>query len=229
MESTAPRSVVSALGIPSFGFSPLGRHGRGFVSTMLLAAPFLTARAAPPAERPAYDALVERARAGDRELDLGKLREAAAKAGVETELDAKEELWKAVKKGDWREVQRAADLVLSQNYVDLDAHYLARRAARQLGDAAGEDLHHWLEIGLLQELRKTGDGRSEMTPMVVLSVDEEYFIFRMLEVSVRSQTVVKCGKSACDLMRVVDEGGKESTWYFDIHIPMERLARNLAH
>ena len=28
-------------------------------------------------------------------------------------------------------------------------------------------------------------------------------------------------------MRVVDKDGTESTWYFDAHIPMERLARKL--
>ncbi len=58
-------------------------------------------------------------------------------------------------------------------------------------------------------------------------MDDEYFILRMVGARLREQSVGKCGKSVCDLMRVVDEDGTESTWWFDIHIPMERLARRL--
>ncbi len=196
------------------------------LAAILAAAPLLAA-GAPTPDRKDYDALVQRARAGDRTLDLAKLRDAAVRAGVEPDPDAKKALWDAANARDWKKILRAADAVLAQSYVDLDAHFFARHAAKQLGDKAKEDLHHWLEIGLLQELRKTGDGQSEATPMVVLSVDDEYFILHMVGATLRRQTLGRCGTAPCDHMEVVDEDGKESTWYFDVHIPMERLARKL--
>lgn len=217
--------------------APFAGSARRFFEALLLAllvaTPVAAARAAPTAERAAYDALVERARAGDRTLDLAELREAAVRADVETHGDLKEALWNAVKSRDDKAVQRAANAVLAQNYVDLDAHFFARIAARRLGDAEREELHEWIELGLLEVLVQTGDGRSKKTPMAVIDVADEYFILRTMGLNLRKQSLGKCtrdsGEVPCDYMDVVDEDGKESTWYFDVSIPMARLSRALGN
>ncbi len=186
------------------------------------------AGAAPPPARSAYDALVARARAGDRTLDLAQLRDAAAAAGATSDPVARERLMEAVERRDWKAIARAADSVLQRNYVDLDAHYFARHAAKQMGDARQEELHHWLEMGLLKALLATGDGRTEATPMVVVSVDEEYFVLRMVGARLQSQSLGACSGKPCDVMKVKQGANdEEATWYFDVHIPMEQLAQKL--
>ena len=110
-----------------------------------------------------YNELVKRALAGDRTVDLAELRHMAGEAGIESDPDARGELMKAAGHKDFAAMLSTAAIVLKSNFADLDAHYFAKIAAKQLGNEADADFHHWAEMGLLKALRATGDGRSAET------------------------------------------------------------------
>ena len=171
-----------------------------------------------------YNELVKRALAGDRTVDLAELRRMAGDAGIESDPDARGELMKAAGRRDFAAMKNTSAIVLKGNFADLDAHYFAKIAARELGNEADADFHHWAEMGLLNALRATGDGRSAETAMKVISVSEEYFIIRVMGQIPKQQSLGKCSGNPCDIYVATDrETNREMTWYFNIAIPMSRL------
>ena len=127
-----------------------------------------------------YEALVQRVRSGDQTVDLNELRLTAGEAGIASSANARDKLMRVARSHDFKEMARAGDAVLESNYTDLEGHYFARIAAKQMGKPELEEFHHWVEMGLLQSLRSSGDGQSPITAMKVISVDEEYFILHVM-------------------------------------------------
>jgi hypothetical protein len=122
----------------------------------------------------------------------------------------------------------AADAVLKSNYADLDGHYFAKIAAKELGKPELAEFHRWVETGLLKSLSSSGDGNSPETAMKVISVDEEYFTLRMMGQMPGSQSLSTCAGSPCDIMTTMDPQSKqEHKWYFNVEIPMKREAEAL--
>jgi len=175
-----------------------------------------------------YAALVERLRSGDQLVDVNELRVAAGEAGIESDVDARGKLMTAARNRDFKKMAEAADAVLKSNYADLDGHFFAKIAAKELGKPEQAEFHHWVETGLLKSLRSSGDGRSAATAMKVISVEEEYFILRMMDQMLERQALSKCEGKPCDIMTTVDrESKQEHKWYFNIEIPMRRTAETL--
>ena len=171
-----------------------------------------------------YEALVQRLRSGDQTVDINEFRLAAGEGGVESDSDARHNLMAAARKRDFKKMEEAADAVLKSNYADLDGHFFAKVAAKELGKPEKAEFHNWVEIGLLKSLRSSGDGQSAATAMKVISVDEEYFILQMMDQTVRSQALSKCEGKPCDIMTTVGrESKQEHTWYFNVEIPMRRM------
>lgn len=175
-----------------------------------------------------YEALVQRVRAGDQSVDLNELRLAAGEAGIESDTDARDRLMTAAKNHDFKKMAAAADAVLKSNYADLDGHYFAKIAAKELGKPELEEFHRWVEMGLLKSLRSSGDGQSPETAMKVISVDEEYFILRIMGQMPGRQALSTCAGSPCDIMTTTDpESKQQHRWYFDVEIPMKHEAEAL--
>lgn len=175
-----------------------------------------------------YKALADRLRSGDQSVDFIAFRKAAGEAGVESDIKARDALFAAARNHDFPKMLDAANSVLKSNYADLDAHYFAKIAAKELGKPELAEFHNWVEMGLLKGLRSTGDGRSQATAMKVISVDEEYFIIRMMGQMPGSQSLSQCNGNPCDIMKTTDpESNTEQTWYFDASIPMNRMAKAL--
>jgi hypothetical protein len=175
-----------------------------------------------------YEALVQRVRAGDQTVDLNELRLTAGEAGIESDVDARDRLMTAARNHDFKKMAEAADAVLKSNYADLDGHFFAKVAAKELGKPELEEFHRWVELGLLKSLRGSGDGQSPETAMKVISVDEEYFILRMVGQLPGEQALSTCTGAPCDIMTTTDPQSKqEHRWYFNVEIPMKREAEAL--
>jgi hypothetical protein len=178
--------------------------------------------------RSKYEGLVQRVRAGDQTVDLNELRLTAGEAGIESDTDARERLMTAAHNHDFKKMAEAADAVLKSNYADLDGHYFARIAAKELRKPELEEFHRWVEMGLLKSLRSSGDGQSPETAMKVISVDEEYFILRMMGQMPGEQALGRCAGAPCDIMTTIDAESKEKhRWYFNVEIPMKHEAEAL--
>ena len=65
-------------------------------------------------------------------------------------------------------MEETANAVLKSNYADLDGHYFAKIAAKELGKPEKAEFHDWVEMGLLKCLRSSGDGKSAATAMKVI-------------------------------------------------------------
>ena len=64
--------------------------------------------------------------------------------------------------------------------------------------------------------------------MTVISVDEEYFVLRMMGQTLGTQALGTCTGAPCDILIVTDEESKEQhKWYFNIEIPMNHMAEAL--
>ncbi len=175
-----------------------------------------------------YTALVQRARSGDQTVDLNELRLAAGEANIESDVDARDNLMTAARNHDFKKMETAANAVLKSNFADLDGHYFARIAAKELGKPEQAEFHHWVEFGLLKSLRGSGDGKSAATAMKVISVEEEYFLLRMMDQQPGKQALSTCNGDPCDIMTTYDpESKQEITWYFNVAIPMRHLSESL--
>ena len=175
-----------------------------------------------------YESLVQRVRSGDQTVDLNELRLTAGEAGIQSNANARDKLMRVARSHDFKEMAKAADAVLKSNYTDLEGHYFARIAAKQMGKPELEEFHHWVEMGLLKSLRSSGDGQSPITAMKVISIDEEYFILHMMGQTLRKQASGTCAGAPCDIMTVTDEESKQQhKWYFNVEIPMKQMAEAL--
>ena len=203
---------------------------------LALAAPAQQKPATPAAQPPAqaqtprakYDGLVQRLRSGDQTVDLNELRMAAGEAGVESDPGARDRLFDAANHEDYKKMEEAATQVLASNYADLDGHFFAKQAARELGRPEQVDFHDWVLRGLIASLRSSGDGETPETAVHVISVDEEYFILHMLNQEPKQQALGTCAGHPCDVMTTSDnETHEERKLYFDVSIPMARMQKAL--
>jgi hypothetical protein len=177
--------------------------------------------------------LRDRAEAGEA-VDFGALR-LAWLHGSAMKRDAqlgrlsslREEMFAAMKKGgDPKIVLAKAREILDIAYVDLDAHKARRQACAILHEEPCAERGHAIEIGLLKSVVQSGNGRSCASGWRVVTVDEEYFILRMLDARLKKQTLVSEGNNRCDAM-LVDRDGREQTLYFEVTEVLDAEARRL--
>lgn len=204
---------------------------RSWLLLCLLLATLAAAQQAPskePTPKEKYAALVQRLRSGDQTVDLDELRMAAGAAGVVSDSNARTRLFDAAEHEDYAKMAEAAGAVLQSNYADLDGHFFAVQAARAQKKPEVVEFHDFVLRGLLRSLRASGDGETPDTAVKVISVDEEYFVLRMLNQDFKSQALGTCAGKPCDIMTATDAGTKEEKkWYFDISIPMGNLNKAL--
>jgi hypothetical protein len=188
--------------------------------TLLLAlAPARPAAAAFDAASEArYQSLLAAAKAGDPATDWGALRMAYADSaefdltGSRTD-QARTAMFQALNASDYKTALEAADKIIDEDYVDIDAHVVADLADQQLGDAAAAKTQHEIVLGLLRSVR-TGDGSTPAKAFTVISVGEEYAVMRAFAVKVISQALIQSGGHSYDQLNATDSDGKPQSFYF---------------
>jgi hypothetical protein len=183
----------------------------------------------PSGKKKKYEALLEKAKAGEGEVDYGALRQAFFETEDYNPLSgmfAYRGLWSLVMQQNWPEAARQAESVLAQNYVDINAHLVAFIAYRQQGDAEKAKLHRQWADGLLASVKSGGDGRSPATAWHVISTSEEYAVFRSMSLRAVGQALIQRDGHSYDEMRVLDPQNNESKLYFNVDKPMSAYTRN---
>ncbi|HJQ33499.1 MAG TPA: DUF4919 domain-containing protein [Pyrinomonadaceae bacterium] len=183
----------------------------------------------PPSEKKKkYEALLEKAKKGEGEVDYGALRQAFFETEDYSPLSgmfAYRGLWGLVMQQNWPEAVRQAEAVLAQNYVDINAHMVAFIAHRQQGDTEKAKLHRQWADGLLASVKSGGDGRSPATAWHVISTSEEYAVFRSMSLRAVGQALIQNDGHSYDEMRVLDPQNNESKLYFNVDKPMSAYGR----
>ncbi len=181
-------------------------------------------QAAPPSIEEAealYKDLVRRAEAGEevdfRELRLAWLYGPAMKPiPREDEVPAlKKEMFEAMQEGgDPRVVLARAREILDIHYVDLDAQKARRQACELINEEPCQQ-YRTVSLGMLRSVVEGRDGTSCPTAWRVISIDEEYFVLRMLDARFERQSLVTDEGGICDALDAEYEG-EAKTFYFDV-------------
>jgi len=129
---------------------------------------------------PDYYDLVKKLKNNDKNIDFQALRLSYTRTQdykpYSTDKSAKDAAFEALNKKNYAEAVRQAQSVLETNYVNLDAHMLCKIAYSEMGNLEKYDFHNSVLKGLVSSLYASGDGTAAEGAIVVISVDEEYFL-----------------------------------------------------
>ncbi|HEX8160575.1 MAG TPA: DUF4919 domain-containing protein [Pyrinomonadaceae bacterium] len=171
-----------------------------------------------------YKALLERAKKGDRTLDFGEMRAAFYETDdyqPQAPMMSYRQLWGALAQGNYAEAIKIADAVLEKNFVEVNAHMVAHVAHRETGNAERAAFHRFMADGLLDSIKKTGDGKSVETAFDVISINEEYALFRAMGLQPVKQSLVERKGHSYDAIVTVDPRMRaEATYYFRVDKPL---------
>ena len=183
---------------------------------------------APPSSIPdasPYGQLVDRLKAGDRTVDFTELRMAfthtPAYRGMM--MGFYQALWRTLNSSDFEAAIRLAENVLRQNYAEPNAHMVAARAHRELGHSEQAEFYQFVVDGLIRSITSKGDGTTAESAYQVIDISEEYALFRSMNVSVKSQSMVGppvSGRPIVDRVVVVDgRTSEERVIFFSVDNP----------
>ncbi|GEM_PF-3652006 len=87
--------------------------------------------------------------------------------------------------------------------------------------------HRNLVLAMLEDLDKSGDGKTAETALHVLSVHDEYFFMRFRNIEYKGRRLEQVGESLFDVFEVVPgENFSGNHFYFNVDLPMGKLAQD---
>jgi hypothetical protein len=178
------------------------------------------------ADKPSeYATLLATLKAGDTQIDYARLRlsymDSPEYKQAKDTSDAEKAMADALNVKDYATALKEAEIVFDSEYVNIDAHFVAFVANRELGAADKAEFHLAVFRGLLDSIRKSGDGLSTNTAWVVINVHEEYVLLRALGFQLSNQSLIQKDGHSYDEMKVKSQDGKEQTFYFNVDIPFK--------
>ena len=173
-----------------------------------------------------YATLLASLKAGNTAIDYTRLRlsymdspEYKAAKDVSKSEDSMSD---ALNKKDYPAALKDAEAVLDSDYVNIDAHYVALLANREMGAADKAEFHRAVFRGLINSILNSGDGLSMEKAWVVINVHEEYVILRVLGFKPSQQSLVNQNGHSYDVMKVKKaDDGTDQTFYFNVDIPFK--------
>ena len=176
-----------------------------------------------------YEAMLEKAKKGEGEIDYRALRFAFYETPAFSPLSgmmAYRSLWGALAQSNWAEAAKTAEAVLSKSYVDINAHMAAHIAYRQQGDEEKAKLHRRWADGLIASVMAGGDGKTPATAWHVISTGEEYAVLHWLNLRPAGQGLIHADGHSYDEMTVVDARTQaQSKIYFNVDKPFSAYGR----
>ena len=174
---------------------------------------------------PKYEALVQRLKSGDLDVDFEALRMAYTRSDYFSSDDAdvtelRGAMFDALAAGDMAKAGDRAQRILDRDYVDIDAHLVAGIVHRRGNDDDEAEFHRTVGMALLQSIQDSGDGRSKESAFVVISTDEELALLRSQGLQIKSRSMTRGGGHAFDIVEVTDDAGHAGKLYFNLDIPL---------
>ena len=94
--------------------------------------------------------------------------------------DIEKSMFEGMKDEDWEKCLENATKILDNNYISLDAHYGAMVCANESGNNTKGEFHRKVLRGLIDAIRKTGDGKSEDSAFFCTSTGEVWSFIGLL-------------------------------------------------
>ncbi len=124
-----------------------------------------------------YVELVELAQHSARDVDYAELRDVYVRtpyyqpyAGAEQQFS--QAMFEALDDGRHQRALALASRILQENYVSLDAHYVARQVYAARGDQRRHQRHDYILRALFAAIRDSGSGESRRAAFQVISSRE---------------------------------------------------------
>lgn len=176
-----------------------------------------------------YEKNLERLEAGDINIDFKKFRLncADSKYSCEADSDLMKKMDALLAENKYEEALEKANKALENVFVDIDLHFFAYLANRELGNEDKAKYHGDIIRGLLDSIQGDKNGRSPEEAFEVINVGEEYTFLRFSNMRVKVQSLIYKDRHSYDVMTCTNmEDNSEIEVYFNIDIPMKSL-RNM--
>jgi hypothetical protein len=173
-----------------------------------------------------YASLLARVKSGDLTIDFKQLRfswiDSPERHKAKDTNEEKEKMFVALNSKDFKNVIKNGDVVLEQEFVDMDTHFAEFIAYRELQDKPKADFHQAVFAALLRSITDNGDGKSTKTAYVVISVHEEYVVLRTMGLQPGKQSVANENGHSYDRLETRSrETGATVVVYFNVDIPFK--------
>ena len=167
------------------------------------------------------------------DADYHALRMAYARSGdyapYEHDQEHLEALRGALHADDLQAALAAIQGLLDHNYLDIEAHMSADFVHTRLDSPARSAYHRAFAKGLIDAIMATGSGRDFATAFIVLSVQEEYLVLRLMGFKPAGQRLVEHEGHWFDVMAARHPSREEPfDVYFNIDLPRTWLHHHVA-
>jgi hypothetical protein len=166
--------------------------------------------------------LMGQLKAGKTDIDFAVLRDAYVKSSGYDPYGRKT----AAADMAWRRAQTCEDAVKilssAENQVvlygspNIQPHMTMAVCLEKLGNQAQADHHRDVADGFLNEIAKTGDGKSIETAFKVISLSEEYAMLSALSLKMNGQSLMNKDGHSVDVFSTTKQSGDKVTVYFNI-------------
>jgi hypothetical protein len=173
-----------------------------------------------------YATLLAALKAGKTDIDYTRLRlsymESPERKAAKDTDKAEKAMTEALNKNDYAVALKNAETVLDNEYINMDAQFVAFAANQEMGATLKAAFHRAIFRGLIDSVRSTGDGKSMEQAWVVVNVHEEYVVLRALGYTPSEQSLMHKDGHSYDVMKVKSaKDGTEQTLYFNVDIPFK--------
>jgi hypothetical protein len=185
-----------------------------------------------PPEKVSYDVLLERVKKQDPAVNFQELRLAYTETKQYSpyggDRETRKAMFAALSGKQYDQALISSEKILAANYLDINAHFGAYVANRELGKTDKSDYHKNIFQKLLKSISESGDGKTMATAFVVISTDEEYAWFNFMGVRPTAQALIEEKSHHYDKMTVTDPKSEQNAvYYFNIDKPFNWLGNNL--
>lgn len=132
-----------------------------------------------------------------------------------------------LEEGKFDKALKEVDKGLAIDGLNIRLLVVQAAAFREIGEIDKADQARAKWMALIDSILTTGNGMSFDSAFKVISVDEEYAVFKILDIRPIKQELVKHNGEMYDLIYVKNKDGEdEITIYFNVDIPQKWLYAN---
>jgi len=184
------------------------------------------------APKTSYAALLARVKKSDSTVDFidkgPATTETAEYNPYGGDRETRQKMLAALQARQFDQAVELAEKILTANFVEINAHFVAYVANRELGHADKATFHKFMFDGLIKSIKGSSDGLSAETAFVVISTDEEYVLFNFLGLRPSEQSLVTRNGHSFDRMTASNPKTNETVvYFFNIDKPFNWLGQSL--
>ena len=167
-----------------------------------------------------YEDLLDKLKKGDTNIDYKTFRLAFTETKAFSPYggsEVRKQMNEALNKDDYKEALKIAEERLKTYYVDIDAHFVAHIAHKELGNTEKAEFHRDVARGLLESILNGADGKTAKTAYFVISIREEYIVMAYKDLRVSMQSLKMEDGHTFDVLSGTNPETKETgSFYFNI-------------